>query len=80
MYAMLILVAFPLGDVVIGIVGVAVGPVEEKQMGSGLKADLRQGRERQLGLQPCARQGVTFHDLAAELVVLKESQCVHPRP
>ena len=72
--AVLILVALPSGDVVEGVVGIAVGAVEEHEVDARLEAYLGDGGIDEFGLEPGARQGVALGQLAAELVVVEEEQ------
>ena len=61
--AVLILVALPSGDVVEGVVGIAVGAVEEHEVGARLEAYLGDGGIDEFGLEPGARQGVALGQL-----------------
>ncbi len=80
MDAVLVLVALPRRDVVVGIVGVAVCPVEEHEMGTHFEANLRYRVAGEFRLQPRPRQGVALHHLRTVLVVLEEGQGVHLSP
>ena len=74
--ATLILVSLPPGHIVEGIVGIAIGAIEEEEMGSCLELDLWMWRIDEFRLKPRARQGVAFGEVAAVFVVVEEGEGV----
>lgn len=80
----LILVAFPLGDVVIGETRVFVGSIIDGSMKTSLKTYVVERLIREARLQPEAWESVSRSLLAVELIVLEERKRVgingeHPR-
>ena len=80
----LILVAFPLGDVVIGETRVFVGSIIDGSMKASLKTYVVERLIREARLQPEAWESVSRSLLAVELIVLEERKRVgingeHPR-
>lgn len=74
--ATLVLVSLPSGYIVEGIVGIAIGAIEEKKMGSCLELNLWMWRINEFRLKPCARQGVAFRKVATIFVVVEEGEGV----
>ena len=74
MAAALILIAFPCGDVAIGIAGILVGTVVDQGVQSEFQLYLRVRNVRKSGAQPHSGHGISLTDGTVVLVVLKESQ------
>lgn len=72
----LILVAFPLGDVVIGETRVFIGSIINGSMKTSLKTYVVERLIREARLQPEARESVSRSLLAVELIVLEERKRV----
>lgn len=70
----LILRAFPLCDVVVGIAGVLARSVEDDGMQTSFETDSIERLVREAWLQPEARKGVARGLIAAELIILKECE------
>ena len=75
MCPMLVLAAFPCGNIMVDVGRIFVGPFINCGVGTKFQADLWYWSIRQAGLQAKAREGISLDDVAVELIVLKECQC-----
>ena len=77
---LLVLIALPLGNIVVGIVGKPVRTAIYQGMYACLNLQVVQGLIRQLGRGPETGQTVALHHGARKLIVLKERPIVHLQP
>ena len=76
MGAILILIAFPLGNVVVGKAGILIGTIEDKGMKTSLDANVVEGLVGDTGLYPETWEGIARNEVTVVLIVFEERQGV----